>query len=193
MITDVVLALDYTLDPFKVNRIHNGINDINVKINTSLSSAAKEVIPQFAAVDLNKHKRDTAEQMLKGILSKELPEFYVVFKRVRITDVDIPKGISALAAETAVQLGRNELAQKKEAEQVALAKAKVAEAQGNYDAGLLNAKTKDIMSQPKMLEMMKIENDRIMWEGFNKHGKSPFGENNMFGVTPTVVSGLKKQ
>ncbi len=48
------------------------------------------------------------------------------------------------------------------------------------------------MSQPKMLEMMKIENDRIMWEGFNKHGNSPFGNNNMFGVTPTVVSGLKK-
>lgn len=69
----------------------------------------------------------------------------------------------------------------KEAEQVALAKAKVAAAQGDYDAGVLNAKTQDLLSQPKMLEKQRIDNERIMWTGYAKTGKSPFGENNIFG------------
>lgn len=105
------------------------------------------------------------------------------FTSGRYPDVStmIPNGISQLAEQTAVQIGRNELASKKEAEQVSLAKAKVAEAQGNYDAGILNAKTKDLLSQPKMLQLQQIENERIMWEGFKVHGKSPFGQNNIFG------------
>lgn len=73
------------------------------------------------------------------------------------------------------------LVKKKEAEQVALAKAKVAQAQGDYDAGVLNAKTQDLLSQPKMLEKQRIDNERIMWTGYAKTGKSPFGENNIFG------------
>jgi len=191
MKTDVIVAVDYVLDPLKVNKLHNGINDYEIKLTTSLSSAAKEVVPQYAAVDLNKHERAAAEAKLSEILSKELPEFYIQFKRARFTDIDIPNGISQLAEQTAVQLGKNELASKKEAEQVSLAKAKVAEAQGNYDAGVLNAKTKDIMSSPKMLEMMRIENERIMAEGYNKHGKSFYGSNNIFGSNAaTVVKGL---
>ena len=191
MTTEVVVALDYNLSPSQVNKLHAGINDYEVKIATSLSSAAKEVVPQYSAVDLNKHKRNEGEALLTEILRKELPEFYVEFKRVRFTDINIPNGISKLAEQTAVQLGRNELASKKEAEQTALAKAKVAEAQGNYDAGVLNAKTKDIMSSPKMLEMMRVENDRIMAEGYRTHGKSPYGTNNIFGSgAAQVVKGL---
>lgn len=191
MITEVTVALDYKLDPNKVNKLHNGINDYEVKINTSLSSAAKEVVPQYSAVDLNKHERAAAEAKLSEILKKELPEFYIEFKRIRFTDIDIPNGISKLAEQTAVQLGKNELASKMEAEKKSLALAKVAEAQGNYDAGILNAKTKDIMSSPKMLEMMRVENEKIMAEGYKKHGKSFYGSNNIFGSNAAaVVKGL---
>jgi regulator of protease activity HflC (stomatin/prohibitin superfamily) len=191
MTTEVVVALDYNLDPNQVNKLHAGINDYEVKIATSLSSAAKEVVPQYSAVDLNKHKRNEGEALLREVLQKELPEFFVQFKRVRFTDINIPSGISKLAEETAVQLGRNELASKKEAEQVALAKAKVAEAQGNYDAGILQAKTKDLLSSPKMLELIRVENESKMWNGFIKHGKSPYGENNIFGSETAIVRGLK--
>lgn len=190
MKVDVTMAIDYNLAPDKVNLVHTKINDISLKIQTSLSAAAKVVIPHYSATELNKHKRDTAEVMLTKILSKEMPEFFIEFKRIRITDVGIPGGISKLAEETAVQLGRNELASKKEAEQISLAKAKVAEANGNYQAAQLNAKTKDLMSQPKMLELQKIENERIWAEGFHKHGKSPFGEGNIYGQLPTLLKNM---
>ena len=32
-----------------------------------------------------------------------------------------------------------------------------------------------------MLERQRIDNEKIMWQGYYKHGKSPFGENNIFG------------
>jgi regulator of protease activity HflC (stomatin/prohibitin superfamily) len=182
----VAIAVDYNLMPDKVNLIHTKINDIGMKIQTSLSAAAKVVVPHYSATELNKHKRDTAEVMLTEILSKEMPEFFVEFKRIRITDVDIPDGISQLAEETAVQLGRNELAQKKEAEQIALAKATVAKAEGEYKAAEFDARRKDILSQPKMLELLRVENERIIAEGYQKHGRSIYGENNYFVIDKPI-------
>ena len=187
MLTKVKVALDYNLSAKEVNKLHVGINDVELKIETSLSSAAKEVVPQYGAVDLNKHKRVEGERLLTQLLKDELPEFFVEFKRVRFTDIGIPAGISRLAEETAVQLGKNELAEKKEAEQVALAKAKVAEAQGNYNAETLNDKTKQIQSKPQYLELFRAQTDRI-WA---QQGKSPYGENNVFGAGTSVIKGLK--
>lgn len=187
MITTVSVALDYSLEPSKVNKLHVGINDVDVKITTSLSSAAKEVVPQYSAVDLNKHKRAEGEDKLAEILKKELPEFYVQFKRVRFTDINIPSGISRLAEETAVQIGRNELASKKEAEQVSLAKAKVASAKGDFERAEYDARTKKLLSQPAMLKLRELEVD----EAFAKAGISRYGNNNVFGSQTAIVKGLK--
>ena len=105
-----------------------------------------------------------------------------------MTDVDIPKAVAKLAEETAVQLGRNELAKKKEAEQQALAKAKVALAQGNYEAGILDAKTKKLLSAPEILKLKELDVE-MMWA---TKGVSRFGNNNMFGVQgASVIKGLK--
>jgi len=202
MITTVVIALDYSLSPMEINKVHTKINDIDIKIETSLASAAKEVVPQYSAIDLNKHKRVQAETTLDKILREELPEFFVEFKRVRITDVDFPKGISEIAAQTAIQLGKNDLASKYEQEKVFEANAVKAEAQGIADAKVITSKgnlevakneskTRDLLSSPKMLALQRVENERIMAEGYKEHGKSFYGTNNIFGANAaTVIKGL---
>lgn len=187
MITGVELALDYNLNPNKVNHIHTKITDIDAKILKTLKSAGKEVVPQYSAVELNITKRTEAEEKLSKILSEELPDFYVDFARIQMTDVDIPKNVAQLAEETAVQLGRNELAKKKEAEQVALAKAKIAKAKGEFESAEYTAKTKDILSQPKMLKLKELEIE-MEWA---KQGVSKYGSNNIFGGNTAVVKGLK--
>ncbi len=187
MLTMVKVALDYNLNPEQLNKLHVGINDIDTKIETSLSSAAKEVVPQYGAVDLNKHKRAESEAKLAQLLREELPEFYVEFKRVRFTDIGIPKGISELAEQTAVQLGRNELALKKEAEQVALAKARVAKSEGDYNASQFDVKTKALMSTPAVLSLYIAETERIWAE----KGVSPYGSNNVFGVPTGLLLSRK--
>jgi len=198
METTVKVALDYNLTPLEVNQLHKGITDVDVKIETSLSSACKEVVPQYTAVELNKTARVKAENTLTKILIKELPEFHVEFKRVRITDVDFPKGISDLATQTAVQIGKNELASKLEQEKIFKANAVKAEAQGVADALVItsignlkaaqnDAKTRDLLSSDKMLRLQELENDKLRAEGYKKHGKSEFGSNNWFGVDPGKI------
>jgi regulator of protease activity HflC (stomatin/prohibitin superfamily) len=183
MNTTVELALDYRLNPKKVNLLHSQITDVETKIIKTLKSAGKEVVPQYSAVELNIMKRTEAELKLSKIISEELPEFYVDFARLQMTDVDIPKAVAKLAEETAVQLGRNELAKKKEAEKVALAKAQVAESKGNFEAAEFDVKTKNLMSQPKLLELYKAETERV-WA--NK-GVSPYGNNNVFGSGAMIL------
>ncbi len=186
METSVEIALDYNLNPDQVNLIHTKITDIDTKILKTLKSAGKEVVPQYTASELNLKERKAAEQALADKISAELPEFYVEFARVQITDVDIPDAIAEVAKETAIQEGRNSLAAKKELEQINLAKARIAEAKGKFDAAEFDAKTKDIMSSPKMLELKKLEIE-LEWA---KKGISKYGNNNVFGASTAVLKGL---
>jgi len=175
----------------KTNYLHKNVGPDykDIKLTPIIKGALAKVIPQYSAQNLNRTSRGVAEKKIKEILLKESPKIYIEVTDVQFSKVGIPFAVAELAKETAVQIGRNELAEKLEAEKVSLAKAKVAEAQGDYDAGVLNAKTKDILSQPKMLEMMRIENEKIMCEGFKAHGQSPFGENNIYGSNqnPTLL------
>ena len=186
MTTRVEISLDYRLNPNKVNLLHTEITDVELKILKTLKSAGKEVVPQYSAVELNITKRTEAESKLTQIIKEELPEFYVEFRRIQMTDVDIPKAVSQLAEETAVQLGRNELAKKKEAEQVALAKARVAKSEGDYNAAQFDVKTKALMSTPAVLSLYQAETERKWAE----KGVSKYGNNNVFG-SATIIKGLK--
>ena len=184
MVTSVELALDYRYEPSKVNILHKSITDVETKIIKTLKSAGKEVVPQYSAIELNISKRVEAEEKLSEIVKTELAEFLIDYKRVQMTDVDIPTKVAGLAEETAVQLGRNELAKKKEAEEIALAKAKVAKSEGNYQAAQFDVKTKELMSRPAVLKLYEAETERI-WA---QKGKSRYGSNNVFGSTDILLN-----
>jgi hypothetical protein len=178
MSTGVEIALDYSLDPAMVNRLHVQIADVQTKIQKTLKSAGKEVVPQYTASDLNLTKRNEAEQKLSDILSNELPEFYVKFARVQLTDVDIPTAIADAAEATAKQLELNKLS-----------KEKAQEAENNYLAAEWDAKTKDVLSKPAMLKLKELE---LQEEWINKWNGS-FGNNNVFGGEGITIlkGGLK--
>lgn len=186
MSTKVEISLDYRHNPKTLNLLHTQVTDIETKIIKTLKSAGKEVVPQYSAVELNISKRTVAEKQLEDIVMAELPEFYMECVRIQLTDVDIPIAVAKLAEQTAVQLGKNELANKMEAEQKALAKAKVAKAQGNYDASLLDVKTKKLMSTPAVLKLYEAETDRKWAE----KGVSKYGTNNVFGSSASLFKTL---
>lgn len=183
MVTVVEATVYYRPTKGQVNKLHKyfGTSYAESKLVPVLRSSLAKTVPQFTAVELNKTHRQTAESLILETILKESGNMYTDIIRIQIGKVEIPKEVARLAEETAVQEGRNVLASKKEEEQVQLAKARVAEAQGRYEAGVLDAKTRDLLSQPKMLELQRVDNERLMWEGFKAHGKSPFGENNIFG------------
>lgn len=183
MKTPVEVVVYYQPQKGKVNKLHSlvGPDYKDEKLKSFIASVVGKVIPQYTAQEINKTKRAEVEHKITQLLDQEAKAIYVNVPRVNFTAVGIPAEVARIAELIATQLSRNELATKKEAEQVALARAKVATAQGDYDAGVLNAKTQDLLSQPKMLEKQRIDNERIMWQGYAKTGKSPFGENNIFG------------
>jgi len=194
MTTKVEISLDYNLNPGKVNLLHTEITDIEMKIIKTLKSAGKEVVPQYSAVELNITKRQEAEDKLNKILAEELPEFYVELARVQMTDVDIPKAVADLSTQTAVQLGKNELATKKEAEQASLALAAVAKAKGiadskvttakgAYEAAQYDAKSKRLLSTPANIKLMEAEAN-LNW---SREGVSKYGTNNMYGISSAAV------
>jgi hypothetical protein len=149
-------------------------------VSKTIKSASKEVIPQYTASELNLTKRTEAEQKLSEILAKELPEFYMIFARVQLTDVDIPEAIATAAEQTAKQLELNKL----EGEKAVAAERK-------FEAAEWDSRTKAILSKPEMLELQRVENERLKWEGFKTHGKSPYGENNTFAVDLGFFKGIK--
>lgn len=174
MKTPVAVSIDYKLDGLKANVIHSSIGkeQLDAKIMTTLSSAAKQVIPQYSASELNLSKRDSAETQILAILVKEFPAFFVSCSRVRITDVDIPQGIADAAEATAKQAELNKLA---------LSKGQ--EAENNYKAAEWDAKTKDVLSQPAMLKLKELEIE-MTWA---QKGVSKYGTNNVFGATSGIL------
>lgn len=195
MATTVKFALDYRYNPDKVNVLHKDITDINDKIITTLSSAGKEVVPQYSAVELNISKRKEAEQKLEDIISSELPEFYLEFKRLQVTDVDLPKTVVEMAEKTAEQEEKNKLAEKMEAEQTSLARAKVAKFRGDSASIVIaaSAEAEKITIQEKSLKnannYLKLKALDVEME-FAKQGISPWGSNNVFGDA-AVIKGFK--
>lgn len=178
MKTPVEISIDYKLDGTKVNIIHStiGKEQLDAKITTTLSSAAKQVIPQYSASELNLSKRDEAETQILIILQKEFPEFYVNCSRTRITDVDIPEAIAAAAESTAKQAELNKLSE-----------SKVADAKNRLDAAKFDAEAKAILSKPEMLALKKLEVE-MQWA---IKGVSPYGNNNVFGSETSIVRLLK--
>lgn len=180
--------LYFNIQPNSANHIHKeiGADYVETKVVPIFKAALKNVIPRYKALELNATKRDEADQELAAILTEELSEVYVQFQRVNITDVDIPDKISSMIIAKQEQDEKNLLAEKKKLEKENLAAALIAEKKGEYEAAQYEAKTKDIMSQPKMLELKRLE----VWEEYAKNGQSPYGTNNVFGSQVGVFKGL---
>jgi len=171
MVTGVEVAVDYNFNPVKVNVLHTKITDVETKLVKTIKSACKEVIPSYTAVDLNLTKRGEAESRLSSILEKELPEFYLEFARVQITDVDIPKEISDQARATAKQIEKNKLAAQLAEEKTNLGNALVAEAKAKAEAAKYEAERLEAVTTPQMLKYKALE-VQMEWA---KQGVSPYG------------------
>lgn len=189
--TEVEVILYFAPDPNKVNILHTSVKDWEERLHGIFKGGVKDVIAQHQALKLNREERDQAENTLTAILETKLESINILFKRVEITDVDLPEKISNMIVLAKEQDEKNNLAEKKELEKKYLSNAEIARAKGEYEAATYDAKTKEILSQPKMLELQRVENERIMWEGYAKNGVSPYGNNNIFGSETAIVRGLK--
>lgn len=155
---------------------------INTRVRTIVRKELLNNAVNFASDSLLQH-RSTYESDVTKTLAVALDKEGFLLNNIAVLKMDIPASYRK-AIETKIKVIQETatiVSQTKQAEQTALKK--VALAKGNYEAAIYDAKTKEILSQPKMLELYRAETDRI-WA---QKGKSPYGNNNVFGNASGIL------
>jgi len=159
---------------------------INTRVRTIVRKELLDNAVNFASDSLLQH-RNVYEADVTKTLGVALNKEGFTLNNIAILKMALPASYKkAIERKIAVlQETATIISQTKQAEQTALKK--VATAKGNYEAALYDAKTKEILSQPKLLELYRAETDRI-WA---QQGKSPYGSNNVFGSAQGILLNRK--
>jgi regulator of protease activity HflC (stomatin/prohibitin superfamily) len=155
---------------------------IQTRVRTIVRKELLDNAVSFASDSLLQH-RNVYEANVTKTLTTALDKEGFTLNNIAILKMALPASYKkAIERKIAVlQETATIVSQTKQAEQTALKK--VATAKGNYEAAIYDAKTKEILSQPKLLELYRAETDRI-WA---QKGKSPYGQNNVFGSTSGIL------
>jgi regulator of protease activity HflC (stomatin/prohibitin superfamily) len=160
-----------------------GMDDlINSRVRTIVRKELLDNAVSFASDSLLQH-RNIYEANVTKSLTASLEKEGFTLNNIAVLKMALPASYKkAIERKIAVlQETATIISQTKQAEQTALKK--VALAKGNYEAAQYDAKTKEILSQPKLLELYRAETERI-WA---QKGKSPYGNNNVFGNASGIL------
>jgi len=155
---------------------------INSRVRTIVRKELLDNAVSFASDSLLQH-RNIYEGNVTKSLTASLEKEGFTLNNIAILKMQLPASYKAAIERKIAVLQETAtiISQTKQAEQTALKK--VALAKGNFEAAQYDAKTKEILSQPKLLELYRAETDRI-WA---QKGKSPYGNNNVFGSTAGIL------
>ena len=155
---------------------------INSRVRTIVRKELLDNAVSFASDSLLQH-RNIYEGNVTKSLTASLEKEGFTLNNIAILKMQLPASYKAAIERKIAVLQETAtiISQTKQAEQTALKK--VALAKGNFEAAQYDAKTKEILSQPKLLELYRAETDRI-WA---QSGRSPYGNNNVFGSTSGIL------
>jgi regulator of protease activity HflC (stomatin/prohibitin superfamily) len=160
-----------------------GMEDlVNSRVRTIVRKELLDNAVSFASDSLLQH-RNVYEANVTKSLTASLEKEGFTLNNIAVLKMQLPASYrAAIERKIAVlQETATIVSQTKQAEQTALKK--VALAKGNYEAAQYDAKTKEILSQPKLLELYKAETARIR----ATNGTSEYGSNNVFGSTSGIL------
>jgi regulator of protease activity HflC (stomatin/prohibitin superfamily) len=160
-----------------------GMDDlINTRVRTIVRKELLDNATMFASDSLLQH-RNIYEANVTKTLSLALEKEGFLLNNIAILKMSLPPSYKAAIERKIAVLQETATikSQTIQAEQTALKK--VATAKGNYEAAQYDAKTKEILSQPKMLELYRLETARIR----ATNGTSEYGQNNVFGNTSGIL------
>jgi len=160
-----------------------GMEDlINTRVRTIVRKELLDNAVGFASDSLLQH-RNVYESEVTKTLTKSLEKEGFTLNNIAILKMALPASYKAAIERKIAVLQETAtiISQTKQAEQTALKK--VALAKGNYEAAQYDAKTKEILSQPKLLELYRAETERKWAE----KGVSPYGSNNVFGGASNIL------
>jgi regulator of protease activity HflC (stomatin/prohibitin superfamily) len=181
VLVDTQLNRAAAADLFKKYRI-----ELEPIIDTRIKSLVRKELVRHSTkytTDSLLQYKSNFENEVTQTLSKVLEKEGFTLSNISVAKLHLPKAYRD-AINSKIQVIQQTAKIKSQKEQAqAEAERRVAVAKGNYEAAQYDAKTKEIMSQPKMLELYRAETNRI-WA---QKGKSPYGSNNVFGETSGIL------
>lgn len=159
---------------------------IETRVRTIVRKELLDNAVNFASDSLLQH-RNVYEANVTKTLSASLEKEGFTLNNIAILKMQLPASYKAAIERKIAVLQETAtiISQTRQAEQTALKK--VALAKGNFEAAQYDAKTKEILSQPKLLELYKAETERVWAE----KGVSPYGSNNVFGSAQGILLNRK--
>lgn len=155
---------------------------IDTRVKTIVRKELLDNATFFASDSLLQH-RNVYEAKVSKSLAIALNKEGFDLSNVAITQMAIPPSYRD-AINKKIKVIQQTATIKSQTEQaIQEALRKVAVAKGNFESAQYDAKTKEIMSQPKMIELYKAETERVWAE----KGVSPYGSNNVFGSTSGIL------
>jgi hypothetical protein len=164
-----------------------GMEDlINTRVRTIVRKELLDNAVSFASDSLLQH-RNVYEANVTKSLTTSLEKEGFTLNNIAVLKMALPASYKAAIERKIAVLQETAtiISQTKQAEQTALKK--VALAKGNYEAAQYDAKTKEILSQPKLLELYRAETERIR----ATNGTSEYGQNNVFGSAQGILLNRK--
>jgi regulator of protease activity HflC (stomatin/prohibitin superfamily) len=149
-------------------------------LETAILGGVNDVSNRFAVDSIFNH-REAFEQQIGLEVNKRVGKYFEV-TQLR-TNILPPESLQKSIEGKTQAIQEAEEFEFRAKRAIAENKEKVARAQGDYEAAVLEAKTKEALSQPKMLELFRAETDRTWAE----KGVSPYGTNN------TIIVGKPDQ
>lgn len=188
--TDITVSVTVNASPMKGKtpfiHLKHGIGYKESIIDVKSSGAIKDAVGKYNYEEIYGKMREKVESEIEENIRKELTKENISIAFVEVTDVDLPPAIASAIVEKQTQDQLNLKAEKMKQYETNIASAAIEAARGRFETAEYDAKTKAILSQPKMLELKRLEIDQIWAE----KGISPWGSNNVFGVNPTLFKEL---
>lgn len=189
----IVAKVNFAVIPNKIARLNSVHGETYQQsfINPKVLGAIKDVAGRYTYEELYSLKREALETEIETLLEEDFTRNYLHLAFVEVADVNLPKSISEEIVRTETQKKRNLTSALKEKEQVNLAAAKEAEAEGNKRRDILNAeaeaqaitiKNKALSQSPKYIELIDAE-ARLQ---LAKNIKG-LGTGNVFGADSNIV------
>lgn len=193
---EVDIEVTVVYKPTKVSHLHTDVGQFyeDIVVVPFTRDIVREVVGQYTAQELYSTKRDQLKTKCEEKLSIKMIKKNLLLEDVLIRDVNLPITIKNAILAKEKQEEDNKTAQKREKFEEYQANALVKKAQGKKDAAILEAEgnSEAIKLIQKELSRSPQYNEYIKVQGYANHGKSWFGENNMFGIpSASVIKGLK--
>ena len=174
----ITASVFHRVIPSEIGKLHleKGSDYELTYIQPVFEGVLKDVIGKYTAQELIVGKRQQAQAEMKSLLKEAFAKNFLMCDDVIIRDIDLPTDISDAIKRKQVQEEDNLRSEKFKVEKQNIAAANEAEAIGVRNAAKYKAEAQALLSQPKLLELRRIE----VLETYAKQGKSPFGTNNVF-------------